>query len=622
MAEEKQPPAEVAALLAEVSAQGARVRDLKAQAKEGQASEEDVKEAVGKLLELKGRVPSEWSQDKKKDSGKKKKKDSGNAQDERAKKKEQRRLEREAAVLAKKEKDNAETSAGVLTETYGDIPLVQSRAEDRKGQTWTAVNRLTEENVGTEVLCRGYVHHVRVQSKMAFVVLRQHVATVQCVVTDTKMAKWCATLTSESIVDIRGELVKAPQPTKCTQSAVELQVKSLFVVNRAALVLPFQVVDADRTVEELKAAEAKAAEAKAEGREERDAKLVSVGQELKLDHRHLSLRTPLQQAIMRVSSAVCQYFREFLHQEGFVEVQTPKLLGGTSEGGSEVFKTQYFGQDCCLAQSPQLHKQILAACSGFERVFEIGPVFRAENSNTARHLCEFHGLDVEMCFKEHYHEVLDLFSDMFFHIFDSLNEKNSVELETIRNYFPNDPVVYRPAKELEGKINTVGTKSNTLLLTYKEGIALLREDGIGADEAPDLEDMSTPIEKRLGALVKQKYGVDWYFLDKFPMQVRPFYTMVDPENSDYSNSYDFMLRNQEIMSGAQRVHDPDMLSEAIARKEIPVESLKFYIDAFKHGAQPHGGGGIGLERLVMLFTGCPNIRNSCFFVRDPSRLTP
>mmetsp|Transcript_16395 Transcript_16395/g.31853 ORF Transcript_16395/g.31853 Transcript_16395/m.31853 type:complete len:617 (-) Transcript_16395:503-2353(-) len=616
MAEEgqKEVPAEVAALLEQVEQQGAKVRDLKVAQKAGEATEDEVKEAVGELLSLKSKIPPEFAPTQGGKDKKKSKENAGKAQDERARKKEQRRLEREAAALAKKEKENTELGPGVLTETFGDLPLSQSRDEDRKGEKWTSVNQLTEDLAGTEVLCRGYVHTVRAQSKMSFVVLRQHVATVQCVVADAKMAKWCSSLTTESIVDIRGVLVKSPEPTSCTQSAVELQVKSLFVVNRAALQLPFQVVDADRTADEL----AKIEEATSKG----EAGLVVVGQELKLDHRHLSLRTPLQQAIMRVSSAVCQYFREFLHDQGFVEVQTPKLLGGSSEGGSEVFKTQYFGNDCCLAQSPQLHKQILAACSGFERVFEIGPVFRAENSNTARHLCEFHGLDVEMCFKEHYHEVLDMFSDMFFHIFDSLNEKNKVELETIRNYFPSDPVVYRPPKEFEGKIKTAGTKSNTLVLSFAEGIALLREDGIGPDEAPDLDDLSTPIEKRLGALVKEKYGVDWYFLDKFPMSVRPFYTMPDAANPDYSNSYDFMLRTQEIMSGAQRVHDPEMLSKAIAAKDIPVESLKFYIDAFRHGAQPHGGGGIGLERLVMLFTGCPNIRYSCFFVRDPTRLTP
>mmetsp|Transcript_1954 Transcript_1954/g.3161 ORF Transcript_1954/g.3161 Transcript_1954/m.3161 type:complete len:622 (+) Transcript_1954:150-2015(+) len=613
-------PAEVAEIQAKIAAQGGVVKDLKTRAKEGgdgAPSEEEVKAAVAELLALKASLPAEF-QEKKDDKKKKKKEGGGAAQAERERKKEEKRRQREEAAKAKQLGDS-DTQPGVLTDTYGDLPLAQSRDEDRQRRTWTRVSELNVEKAGKPVLIRGYVHNCRVQARAAFIVVRQSFATVQVVVSDAKMLKWCTSLSAESVVDIEGDLVEVPKPTKATQSLVEIQAKKLFVVNRASKGIAFQVTDCDHTASELKAAAEANEKLKAEGKEEKAA--LAVGQDLKLQYRHLSLRSPYQAAIMRVSSGVCHFFREFLNNSGFIEIQTPKLLGGQSESGSEVFLTDYFGNPACLAQSPQLHKQITAACAGLERVFEIGPVFRAENSNTNRHLCEFHGLDMEMAFNEHYHEVLDVFSDLFHYIFNSLNEKYATEIALIREYCDVEPLVFEPSADLEG-IKTVGTTSRTLLLTFQEGIAMLREDGVTAAEQGDLEDMSTEYEKRLGRLVKEKYGVDWYMLDKFPAEFRPFYTMPDPNDPLYSNSYDFFIRGQEILSGAQRVHDPDMLSVAVAKKGVSVESLSFYINAFKDGALPHGGGGIGLERVVMLFLGLPNIRQACFFVRDPQRLTP
>mmetsp|Transcript_28510 Transcript_28510/g.34857 ORF Transcript_28510/g.34857 Transcript_28510/m.34857 type:complete len:516 (-) Transcript_28510:53-1600(-) len=499
----------------------------------------------------------------------------------------------------------------IAKDTHGDLPLPQSRPQDKSGRTWTHVKKLNgdfaEEMKDNKVWLRGYAHTVRGQSKYAFIVLRQTLYSVQCVVNDKDAAKWAAKIPSESVIDVEGTVVKLENPTKATQSDVEIQVSKVFVVSRATPLLPFQVVDAGRS------------EAEITKLEQADQKVVSVGLDTRLDHRHLDLRTPVSQAICRINSAVCTYFREYLISQDFVEIQTPKLLGGASEGGAEVFATDYFGQGAFLAQSPQLHKQICAACSGIERVFEIGPVFRAENSNTARHLCEFHGLDLEMAFKEHYHEVLDMFSDVFTYIFDKLNENLKAEINTVREYHGFEDLVYKAPDSCK---NVSGTWSRTLRLTFEEAIKLLRAAGVTDEEQEDYDDLSTPVEKKLGAIVKEKYGVDFYFLDKFPLKPRPFYTMPCPENPKLSNSYDFFIRGQEILSGAQRVHVPDMLEKAIAAKDIPVESLRFYIDSFKAGAQPHGGGGIGLERVIMLFLGLPNIRNVTYFTRDPTRLSP
>jgi aspartyl-tRNA synthetase len=315
-------------------------------------------------------------------------------------------------------------------------------------------------------------------------------------------------------------------------------------------------------------------------------------------------RTPANQAIFRIQSGVCQLFREFFISKGFVEIHTPKLIGGASEGGANVFNLKYFDSPACLAQSPQLYKQMVSACGGFDRVFEIGPVFRAENSNTHRHLCEFTGLDFEMAIYEHYYEALEVMADLFAFIFDGIADRFNHELKVISQQYPFEPLKYlRPA----------------LRITFKEGIDLLRENGIMASYD---EDISTPDEKALGRLVKEKYGTDFYIMDKYPLSVRPFYTMPDPANPQASNSYDLFIRGEEIVSGAQRVHDVDLLVKRATDMGIPIQSIQSYVDAFKHGALPHAGGGIGLERVVMLYLGLKNIRKASMFPRDPSRLAP
>jgi len=297
-------------------------------------------------------------------------------------------------------------------------------------------------------------------------------------------------------------------------------------------------------------------------------------------------------------------FRENLLSKGFVEIHTPKLIGGASEGGADVFTLDYFGAPACLAMSPQLHKQMSCACSGFERVFETGPVFRAENSNTRRHLCEFTGFDLEMVIHEHYDEVLEVFSDLFISIFDGINDRCKNELERVREQHPFEDLKYvRP----------------TLKITYAEGCKLLRDAGVDQNE---LEDLSTENEKRLGDIVSEKYGTDFFFMDKYPLAVRPFYTMPDPSDPNLSNSYDFFIRGQEILSGAQRVHDPDLIVERAMSKDIPLDAIAAYVDSFRNGALPHGGGGIGLERVVMLFLDLPNIRKASWFPRDPRRISP
>jgi aspartyl-tRNA synthetase len=262
------------------------------------------------------------------------------------------------------------------------------------------------------------------------------------------------------------------------------------------------------------------------------------------------------------------------------------------------------GQPACLAQSPQLYKQ-MAIEADMDRVFEIGPVFRAENSNTHRHLCEFTGLDMEMTIKEHYSEVLDVLNDLFLHMFDGLNERFKHELEVVNAQHPFEPLKYL---------------NPTLRLTFPEGIKMLQDHGVeGVDP---LGDLSTEQERVLGQLVKEKYDTDFYILHKYPLNARPFYTMPCPHDGDYTNSFDIFIRGEEIISGAQRIHDVELLSKRAVECGIEIETIQAYIDAFKYGALPHGGCGVGLERVVMLFLNLGNIRKTSMFPRDPRRLAP
>jgi len=476
--------------------------------------------------------------------------------------------------------------------------MVQSQTVT--GKAWTKIEDLQPSLVGQTVLVRGFLQISRLMGKGVFVLVRSTFFTVQGVAFQSKtvsdaMTKYIAGLQLESVVDMEG-VISVPDVAveSATQKLVEIQITKFHCISKAKKALPFLMADACRADEKKETDVGENIEEAPE--EQREDGSIIVSQKLRLDNRWLDLRTPANQAIFRIESMVGCLFRETLIQKGFVELHSPKLIAGASEGGSEVFKLDYFGQGACLAMSPQLHKQMACACAGFERIFTTGPVFRAENSNTRRHLCEFTGLDVEMVINEHYDEVLD--------IFDGINARCKDELERVREQHPFEDLKYlRP----------------TLKLTYAEGCALLREGGIPQD---DLEDLSTENEKKLGDLVRAKYDTDFFFMDKYPLSVRPFYTMPCPKDGQLSNSYDFFIRGQEILSGAQRIHEPDFLEERAKAWGIDLSTIEEYVNSFRNGALPHGGGGIGLERVVMLFLGLPNIRKAAWFPRDPKRLAP
>ncbi|KAK9495963.1 aspartyl-tRNA synthetase [Lipomyces doorenjongii] len=497
-----------------------------------------------------------------------------------------------AAEQAAKEANEVDYSVG----KYGKLPLIQSTSK-------SGVKRIQIQDVdktweGKEVVFRARIHTSRLQgNKMCFFAFRQQNALIQGILVANKdsvskqFIKWAGSISLESIVLVHGKVAAAPDLIRsATVQDAEIQVTQLFTIAETPNQLPILIEDASRSE----------AEAEAAG-------LPVVNLDTRLNSRVIDLRTVTNQAIFKISSGVCTLFREYLLNQNFIEVHSPKIMAAASEGGANVFKIKYFNGDAYLAQSPQFHKQMLIA-SDFERVFEIAPVFRAEDSNTHRHMTEFIGLDLEMAFEEHYDEVIDTLVGLFHYIFTGLRERYSREIDLVRRQYPVEEFKFPK----DGKM---------VRIPFKEGIAMLREAG---RDLPELEDLNTENERLLGQLVRDKYDTDFYILDKFPLAVRPFYTMPDPEDPKYSNSYDFFMRGEEILSGAQRVHDAELLKTRM--KECGVDpdgpGLKDYIDGFSYGAPPHAGGGIGLERVVMFFLDLKNIRRASLFPRDPRRLRP
>eukprot|EP00933_Yihiella_yeosuensis_P076414 TRINITY_DN8615_c0_g1_i3.p1 TRINITY_DN8615_c0_g1~~TRINITY_DN8615_c0_g1_i3.p1 ORF type:complete len:831 (+),score=239.67 TRINITY_DN8615_c0_g1_i3:76-2568(+) len=537
------------------------------------------------------------------------------AKEEEKRKKEEEKKRREEELQAQRD---AKFNGPSLTldnfeeHKFGSL-FIQS--EKKTGREWTPVSALLPGIKDKLVWVRARVHNSRKQgNKLVFLTLRQDVATVQAVVFGQEMAGFAGALPDESVIDVYGKVVVPDQPVaSCTQSGVELNVERVYCIGRSTA-LPLQLADASRSEVEY----------------EKDSSLVRVNQDVRLDNRVIDLRTVANQAIFRIQSGVCTLFREFLLQNSFQEIHTPKLIGGASEGGADVFRVDYFEGDAFLAQSPQLYKQ-MALMTDMPRVFEIGPIFRSEKSFTHRHMTEFTGLDIEMTFKDHYHEVLDVLDGLFNHIFEGLNKRFSREIEAVRSQYPFEDLKWKyPCRRFTFKeaVALLKSKGPPLLeqrikaaaSDYEKGLIKKHLEAIKVHD--DFDDISTEDEKVLGAIVLKEFGEELYIIDKFPKEVRPFYTMPDPVDGRWANAYDVFLRGEEITSGAQRIHCPKMLAKMAEEKGVPASSIQSYIDAFKYGSYPHGGAGIGMERVVMLFMSLNNIRKTSMFPRDPKRLSP
>lgn len=528
---------------------------------------------------------------------------------------------RKQARLAEEKKRAEEKKA--LLDSYKNLFGMQPITQSLTYHTLDIVplDRLGKDHAGTKVLVRARVSTTRKTGKLAFMVLRDGTDSIQAVAAvkegevPKEMIDFIAQIPCESIVDVTADVSAVDTPIlAASHSDIELQIRTVHVVSESQRVLPFTLEDANRSEKE-------------EG--------AKVGFDTRLNYRWLDLRSAASGAIFRMQSRVCQYFRQFLIDNEFFEIHSPKIINAASEGGANVFKVSYFSRDAYLAQSPQLYKQ-MAIQGDLPRVFEVAPVFRAENSNTHRHLTEFVGLDVEMRIGEHYYEVLDLAESLFHYMFTHL-ATHTKELEEIRRQYPFEPLVWKMTPERMTELgvgvisdgveptDTYGARvhnmeSRMVRINYPSCIDLLNT--VLEEKLSAVDDINTTNEKLLGKLVKERYGVDFFISDRFPSVARPFYTMPCKDDERFTNSYDMFIRGEEISSGAQRLHDADMLLERAKSLGVDLKPVKEYVDSFCLGAWPHGGFGVGMERVVMLYLGLSNVRLVSMFPRDPQRTTP
>jgi nondiscriminating aspartyl-tRNA synthetase len=318
-----------------------------------------------------------------------------------------------------------------------------------------------------------------------------------------------------------------------------------------------------------------------------------------LDHAALTLRHPRQRALFRLSAALVAGFRQTLRGVRFVEVQTPKIVASATEGGANVFTIDYFGRPAYLAQSPQFYKQTLVGV--FERVFEVGPVFRAEPHDTPRHLNEYVSLDVELGFIQDHTTVMTVLTETLRGMAEALYEEAGDALSLLDVTPPEVP-------------------AEIPRIHFAEAQALIaRETGEDPRGEPDL---APAHERWLGEWARREYGSDFLFVVGYPMVKRPFYTHPDPARPEYSNSFDLLFRGLELVTGGQRLHRYEDYLAALAARGLDPEPFAGYLEAFKFGMPPHGGFAIGLERWVARLVGAENVRETTLFPRDLHRLTP
>ena len=320
--------------------------------------------------------------------------------------------------------------------------------------------------------------------------------------------------------------------------------------------------------------------------------------EAKLNRRAIALRNIKERASFRIQEALVKAFRDYLYQQGFTEIHTPKIGAKSAEGGANMFKLSYFYHPAVLQQSPQLYKQMMVGV--FDRVFETGPVFRAEKHNTRRHLNEYISLDFEMGYIDSFFDICTMEVGYLQYAMKLLQTEYERELKLLNITLPNVEKV--PYVRFDEAKQLVAEKYN-------------RKIRNPFDLEPEEEEL-------IGKYFKEEYQSDFVFVTHYPAKKRPFYALDDPQDDRYTLSFDLLYKGVEVTTGGQRVHDYEKLLEKIEQKGMTPEGLEQYLDAFRFGMPPHGGIGIGLERLTMQLIGADNIREACLFPRDMSRLEP
>jgi nondiscriminating aspartyl-tRNA synthetase len=424
-------------------------------------------------------------------------------------------------------------------------------------------------HAGERVHVAGWLHSLRQMGGITFLVLRDGWGQIQAVaesMPEIAPLKEC-NYGVESVIAIEGLVVQEVQ----APGGVELHGLTIEVITGVQEPPPFPI----------------------------NKQKITASMSTLLDHAAISNRHLQRRAILRLSAGIMAGFRALLSRRGFTEIQTPKLVASATESGANVFQVDYFGRSAYLAQSPQFYKQMLVGV--FERVFEVGPVFRAEPHDSTRHLNEYVSLDVEFGFIEDHYTVMALLRDVLAHILLTLREQYITEIALVHAQIPDVPeqipsIHFVAAQELIWQLHRIDVRGE-----------------------PDL---SPQDERLLSAWAQQEFGSDFLFVTGYPMSKRPFYTYPDPMQPSYSNSFDLLFRGTELVTGGQRLHRYEDYIAALERAHLPQEPFIEYLETFKYGMPPEGGFAIGSERLLALLLGLPSIKLAATFPRDINRLVP
>lgn len=412
-----------------------------------------------------------------------------------------------------------------------------------------------------KILIQGRILNTRNLGNIVFLVVQDRTGAIQVVLNKGAEAK------TGEVVSIEGIAKKEPR----AKGGFEIQGEKLEIISGISEDLPFDLSKND----------------------------LNLNLATLLDLRPLSLRHPKIQAIFKIYSILLENYAKAMREEGFTEIKTPKILGAATEGGANFFNVKYFNKKATLAQSPQFYKQIMVGV--FERVFEIGPVFRAEPHFTTRHVNEYISLDAEMGFVKSFYDVIKTLNRILKKIFFAIEEQGKPFYEIYNIEFPKVPEEIPCMK----------------LSEIKE--AIKKEYGYSVPKGTDIDPKG---ESLAGKYAKEKFNSDFIFLTHYPWSDRPFYTMPCTENSEETCGFDLIFKGLELATGSQRIHEYSQLIENMKKKKIKPAGMEFYLDVFKYAMPPHGGWGMGSERLVQQLLGLENVKEAILFPRDVKRLSP
>jgi nondiscriminating aspartyl-tRNA synthetase len=422
------------------------------------------------------------------------------------------------------------------------------------------------EHVGERVTIGGWLHRLRELASVSFLIVRDGYGLAQVVIDDPATLDGLRGLPNESVLLVRGTVVAQP----AAPNGVEIHAPEIELLSAAAEAPPFDLY-----------------------RPKLNAQLPTM-----LDYAPVALRHPAKRATFRISAALTSGFRSTLRAEDFTEIQTPKIVASATESGANVFELDYFGTPAYLAQSPQFYKQMMVGV--FERVFEVGPVFRAEPHDTARHLNQYTSLDAEMGFVEDHHTVIRMLTKVIAGMVDAVREEaDAVSLL---------------------KLDLPAVPGTIPVIHFSDALDMVSE-ALGEDVRHE-PDLAPSHERWIGEWAQREHGSDFVFVEGYPMVKRPFYTHPAPARPEYSNSFDLLFRGLELVTGGQRLHRYEDYLSALESRGQSVEPVESYIQAFKYGMPPHGGFAIGLERFTAQITGATNVRETTLFPRDLTRLKP